>query len=221
MTRSTSAAASASAAAVASVLGELRRSRRRRYREGCQAVVIPAGTDHPAGSEPLGDLDRHRSGVARRPQHQHRLSGLDRHPAAQRHPGGHGRVHGGGDLLDVGAVGQRNAPAHVDDCLLGHRAGEPIIGDEEDPSPVSGSADPVHAGNHREPTGTGVVPAGGVGPHPGVQPDGQHVDEHLVVLGRRRNINPLVVRGLVERGDHCGVHLDHGAAPLGSGNGAS
>ena len=102
---------------------------------------------------------------------------LERDPAAEGHPGRHGRVHGRRDLGDVGAVGQRHGPPGVDDGLLGHRAPD-VIGDGEvDQAAVGQPADPVDAGDHRQRPGAGVVPARRARADPRVQPDREHVGQ--------------------------------------------
>ena len=73
--------------------------------ERAEPPGIASGADHASGAEQPGDLDRHQAGVPGRAEHQDALAGLDRYAAPQRHPRRHGRVHRGGDLGDVGAVG--------------------------------------------------------------------------------------------------------------------
>ena len=103
----------ASVASRSSVSG--RRRVAARLGQRVQPVEVSAGADDPPGAESLGHLDGHRAGVAGRAEHQDRLTGLDRDAAAQRDPRRHRRVHRGGDLDDVGVVGQLDAAARVDD----------------------------------------------------------------------------------------------------------
>ena len=213
MTMSTSAAASGQRRrGGVGVLDELNDLVSAEGGEGVQAVEVAAGTHDATGTEPLGDLHRHRPGVPCRSQHQHALSDLDRHPATESHPRRHGRVHGCGDLLDIGIVREGDGAPHVDDCFLRHRAGKLIVGDEVDPAPVSQTSDSIDAGDHGQLAGAGVVPAGGPGADPGVEPDGENVDQPLVLPDRRGHVELSIVRWLVEGRDHRGMHPLHGTA---------
>ena len=83
---STSAAASASRSAVTRrIVGEATTSSAPSWQLGQRSGSPRA--DDPAGAQPLGYLDRHRSGVAGGPEDQHRLARLEGDPAAQSHPG--------------------------------------------------------------------------------------------------------------------------------------
>ena len=73
--------------------------------------------------------------------------------------------------------GNGDDPPRVDDRPLGHGAPGVVGDDEVDPLAVGEPADPVDAGDHRQGSGAGVVPARGAGADPGVQPDGEDVDE--------------------------------------------
>ena len=83
---------------------------------------VPAGADDPAGAQAFGHLHGHPSGVAGGPEDQDRLARLEGNPAAQGHPGGHGRVHGRRHLGHVDGLRQRDDSSQVDDGPLGHGA---------------------------------------------------------------------------------------------------
>jgi hypothetical protein len=78
-------------------------------RQGVEPSWVASGSDHPAGAEPFGDLDRHGAGVSGRAEDEHALAGLDRHSPPERHPRRHRRIHRGCDLDDVDVVGQLRA----------------------------------------------------------------------------------------------------------------
>ena len=62
-----------------------------------QPAGVAPGRDDLIRAEMPGDLDGHLAGVPGGPEDEHVLPGPERHPLAQRDPGGHGRVHGRGD----------------------------------------------------------------------------------------------------------------------------
>ena len=145
-----------------------------------QAFGVPAGADDTAGTEVLGDLDRHRARVAGGTEHEDRLAGPEGDATAKGDPGRHGRVHGRGDLDHVDVLRQRNHPAQVDERPLGHGTPDVVRADEVHALPVSESSHPVDPGDHGQGAGARVVAARRVGSDPRVQSGGQDVDEDLV-----------------------------------------
>lgn len=95
-----------------------------------QSVGTAPGGDNLVCAEQFRDLDGHLAGVTGGTEDEDILSGPELHPLAQRDPGGHGRVHGGGDRDGVAAGGQDDAAADVDDGLFSHRAHRGIREDE-------------------------------------------------------------------------------------------
>ena len=214
MTMSTSAAAAASALAVASASSvSWTTSSAPAEVSAAQPARIAAGADHAPGAEPLGHLHGHRPGVAGRAEDEDALPGVDRNAAAQGDPRRHRRVHRGGDLRDVGVVGQLDRPARADERLVRHRADHVVRGHEVDPRAVGSPADPVDPGDHRQRAAARVVGSGGAAADPRVQADGEHVDEELVRRVRLRNLERLVVRRLLERCHDSRVHPGHDGVP--------
>lgn len=74
------------------------------------------------GAELLGDLHGQAARAAGGAEDQHGLAGREVDAPAQGQPRGHDGVHRRGDQDGVGAVGQHDAAALVDDGLFGHRA---------------------------------------------------------------------------------------------------
>ena len=200
MTTSTSAAwASSSKVQVTSAPSAVSSARR---------AGVAAGGDHLGGAEPLGDLDRHPAGVAGRAEDQDALPALEVDAAAQRDPRRHHRVHRGGDLHGVDAVGQDDAAVEVDDGALGHRAERRVVEDRVAQAAVGVADDAVDAGDERELVGAGVVRAIRLGADPRVQAGGEHLNDHLVAAaGDGLGVVAVAGRG-IERGDDCGVHGD-------------
>jgi hypothetical protein len=180
-----------------------------------QAGLVASGADDPPGAEPLGDLDGHLSGVAGGAEDQHRLPDLDRDTPAQRDPGRHGRVHPGGDLHNVRVVGQRDAVPAVDDGPGGHRADQFVVGDEVHQAAVRTPTDAVDSGHQRQLPGARVVAARRTGAHPGVQAHGEDVDDLLVLVGRRGQIEGLVAGRGAERADDGGVDVHERSPRIG------
>ena len=142
MTMSVSAAAAASALPVASLSSvSWTTSSAPTAVSALEPARVTSGADHPPGAEQLGHLDGHRSRVAGRAEDEHALSWLDRNAAAQGDPRRHRRVHRGGDLRDIGVVGQLDRAARVDQRLVRHRADHVVGRHEVDPPAVGPLAD--------------------------------------------------------------------------------
>jgi hypothetical protein len=166
------------------------------------------GRDDLARAEALRDLDGHLTGTAGGAEDEHVLAGLEGHPLAQRHPRRHGRVHRRGYRDGIGALGQHDAAAGVDDGLLGHRAHGGVRQDEIAQPPVGAAPHAVDARHERQFTGAGVVRPVGLRPDPRVQAGGEHADEQLVLAGWLGDRELLVAGSGVERGDDSGLHDD-------------
>ena len=176
--------------------------------QASQPAGVAPGRDDLVRAETPGDLDGHLAGVPGGPEDENVLPGLERHPLAQRDPGGHGRVHGRGDRDGVGVLGQDDAAAGVDDGLLGHRAQPRVREDEVAQQPVRAAPDTVDARHQRQFAGAGVVRPVGLRPDARVQPGRDHVDDHLVVPRRGGGGELLVAGGGVERGNDRSLHDD-------------
>ena len=123
--------------------------------------------------------DAHRAGVAGRAEDKDALTRLERHPAAQRDPRGHRRIHRGGDLGHVDALRQLDRAARVDERLVRHRAHDVVVGREVDEPAVGQPPDAVDARDHRQRAAARVVPSRGAGADARVQARGEDVGEHL------------------------------------------
>ena len=177
---STSAAAAASAPAVASASSVSRTtSSAPAGTSALQAARVAAGADHAARAEPPGHLHRHRAGVAGRAEDEYALTRLERHPAAQRDPRRHRRIHRGGDLGHVGARGQLDRAARVDERLVRHRADDVVVGREVDEPAVGQPAHAVDPRDHRQRAAARVVPSRGAAADTRVQARGEDIGEHL------------------------------------------
>lgn len=75
----------------------------------------------------LGDLHGHLPGVAGSTQNENLEPGLSLNAAAESHPGGHSRIHRGGDEHGIGICGQLDSAAKIDEGLVCERS-QGIIG---------------------------------------------------------------------------------------------
>jgi hypothetical protein len=176
--------------------------------QASQPAGVAPGRDDLAGAEALRDLDGQLAGVPGGPEDEDVLPSPERHPLAQRDPGGHGRVHGRGDRDGVGVPGQDDAAPGADDGLLGHRAHARVREDEVTEQPVRAAPDAVDAWHQRQVAGAGVVRPVGLRPDARVQPGRDHVDDHLVVSRRDGGGELLVAGGGAERGNDRSLHDD-------------
>ena len=178
-------------------------------RERGEPLGVAPRADHGRGAEPLRHLDRHRPRVPGRAEHEHALTGLQRDAAAQRDPRRHRRVHRGGDLRHVHAVGQFDRAANVDDRLVGHRPERVIVGDEVDPGSVRS---PPDARRSRGSSGACRCSCNARPPRRCARAGAVRPRARRRASRRRRRLRGvelLVVRWLVERRHHGCVHLGH------------
>jgi hypothetical protein len=102
----------------------------------------------------------------------------------------------------------------VDECLVSHRPEAAVVDDEVDSLAIRPPADSIDAGDHRQASGARVMRAGRPTADARVQAYGENIDEHLLAPGWLRDRELLVMRRLVKRSHHRGVHVRHGSSLL-------
>lgn len=171
-----------------------------------QACGVAAHGDDLDGAESLGDLHRHPPRTAGGAEDGDPSAYGEVDTTAQRDPGGHARVHRGGDAYGIGALGQEDAAAHVDDGALGERTRGGVVQDRVAKAPARITHHAVDTGHEREGPGGGVVRAVRLRPGQVVQPRRQDLHHHLVLpLGDGLGAFAVGGRSVVGRDDR-GTH---------------